>query len=101
MKLLNAAILDQTHDTGDEVQDKLITASEVHCKISLELRKIVKFLEQYSNSGPSLENANSALLDNLKMPKYNLPSFDGQYQNWSPFFEQFMAYVDGSTTPPD
>ena len=38
---------------------------------------------------------------NLKMPKFNLPSFDGEYQNWTPFFEQFMASVDGSTTLPD
>ena len=104
-ELLNAAILEQTPDTDEEVQDELITASEFHCKISLELRKIVKFLEQFNNSGPSLENANSAMVSNsssnLKMPKFNLPSFDGQYQNWTPFFEQFMASVDGSTTLPD
>ena len=24
---------------------------------------------------------------NLKMPKFNLPSFDRQYQNWTPFFD--------------
>ena len=36
-ELLNPATLEQTPDTDEEVQDELITASEFHCKISLEL----------------------------------------------------------------
>ena len=104
-ELLNATILEQTPDTDEEVHDELITASEFHCKITLELRKIVKFLDQFNNSGPSLENANSAMVSNsssnLKTSKFNLSTFDRQYQNWTPFFEQFMASADGSTTLPD
>ena len=38
---------------------------------------------------------------NLEMPNFKLPSFDGQYQKLTPFYEQFMASVSGSTTPPD
>ena len=105
-ELLNAAILEQTPDADDEVQEELINASEFHCKISFELKRIVKFLEQFVEPGPSLENAPapasaSPNCASLKMPKFSLPNFDGQYQNWTPFYERFMASVDSSKTLPD
>ena len=106
-ELLNAAILEQTPDADDEVQEELINASEFHCNISFELKRIVKFLEQFVEPGPSLENAPAAAgasancASSLKMPKFSLPNFDGQYQNWTPFYEQFMASVDSSKTLPD
>ena len=53
-ELLNAAILEQTPNTDDEVQEELINASEFHCKTSFELKRIVKFLEQFVEPGPSL-----------------------------------------------
>ena len=103
-ELLNAAILEQTPDADDEVQEELINASEFHCKISFELKRIVKFLEQFVEPGPSLENAPaptsaSPNCASLKMPKFSLPNFNGQYQNWTPFYEQFMASVDSSKLP--
>ena len=104
-ELLNAAILEQTPDADDEVQEELNNASEFPCKTSSELERIVKFLEQFVEHGPSLENAaapasaSANCASSLKMPKFSLPDFDGQYQNWTPFFEQFMA--SSSKTLPD
>ena len=35
------------------------------------------------------------------MPKFDLPKFDGKYENWTPFHEQFMASVDSNASLPD
>ena len=73
-------------------------------KYHLSFRK-VKFLEQFNNCGPCLENVTSTMVSNsssnLKIAKFNLASFDGEYQNWTLFFEQFTTSVNGSTTLPN
>ena len=35
------------------------------------------------------------------MPKIDLPKFDGKYENWTPFHEQFMASVDSNASLPE
>ena len=84
-ELLNALILEQP-------------SSEFHCKKSLELRKIVKILEQFNNSGHSLENANSEMISNsssnLKKPKqYRIYRNSTISSRLSKFHNSFRFYL--------
>ena len=78
--LLSAVILEQNADTIQQVQDELITETDIHCKITLERRQIFNLLELINSFDASLENADSTMVSDsswyLKMPKYKTPFFD-------------------------
>ena len=37
----------------------------------------------------------------VKMPKYDLPKFSGQYKDWIPFHDQSKSAVDKNVSIPD
>ena len=101
---LNAAIWDQTPSTDPEMENELMAAEEFHMKILTQINKIKKFLAQHNTpTVGTLDNASSSRSgsNNLKMPKFDLPKFDGKYEKWTPFHEQFMTSVDSNANLPD
>ena len=89
-----------------EIED----ADDFENKVGTQLDRISIFLEQFEIQDPVLTAAfitptststSSSTTVHLKMPKFDLPKFNGQYKGWTPFYEQFLASVDSNTAFPD
>ena len=107
---LNAAALQITPDTDNEMEKEIEDADDFENKIGTQLERISSFLEQFEVQDPVLTAAftaptststSSPTTGHLKMPKFDLPKFNGQYKGWTPFYEQFLASVDSNTVIPD
>ena len=73
-------------------------------KILTQINKIKRFVAQHNTpTVGTFDNASSSrsVSNNLKMPMFDLPKFDGKYENWKPFHEQFMASVDSNASLPN
>ena len=79
-------------------------------KIRTLIKTIDNFLQQLETPDPTLATAVAATTSStgtasgtghLKMPKFDLPKFDGQYTKWVPFYDQFIASVDNNSSIPD
>ena len=105
---LNSAALERTPDTDSDLEKEIEDAEDFENKIGTQLERISSFLEQFEVSDSAVTAAinasptsSSSTTGNLKMPKFDLPKFKGHYKDWTPFYEQFMAAVDSSTTIAD
>ena len=107
---LNAAILEKTPDEDAAVEQEFVNAEEFEERIRTLIKTIDNFLQQLEKPDPALVTAVAATTSStgtasgtghLKMPKFDLPKFDGQYTKWVPFYEQFIASVDSNSSIPD
>ena len=105
---LNSAALERTPDTDSVLEKEIEDAEDFENKIGTQLERISSFLEQFEVSDSAVTAAinasptsSSSTTGNLKMPKFDLQKFKGHYKDWTPFYEQFMASVDSSTTIAD
>ena len=105
---LNSAALERTPDTDSDLEKEIVDAEDFENKIGTQLERISSFLEQFEVSDFAVTAAinasptsSSSTTGKLKMPKFDLPKFKGHYKDWTPFYEQFMASVDSSTTIAD
>ena len=95
---LNQAIWGRTGNTESEIEEEMILAEEFHLKILTQINKIKRFLSYFETSQAETSHSTAASplthSNSLKMPKFNLPTFDGSYEKWTPFYEPFMASVE-------
>ena len=85
-----------------EMEDEMMAAEEFHMKILTQINRIKRFLVQHnSRTVGTLDDASGTVSNVLKMPKFDLPKYDGKYENWTSFHEQFMASVDSNASLPD
>ena len=105
---LNSAALERTPDTDSDLEKEIEDAEDFENKIGTQLERISSFSEHIEVSDSAVTAAFNAsptssfsTTGNLKMPKFDLPKFKGHYKDWTPFYEQFMASVDSSTTIAD
>ena len=105
---LNSAALERTTDTDSDLEKEIEDAEDFENKIGTQLERISSFLDQFEVSDSAVAAAinasptsSSSTTGNLKMPNFDLPKFKGHYKDWTPFYEQFMASVDSSTTIAD
>ena len=101
---LNEAIWGQTGNTESEMEEEMIAAEEFHLKILTQINKVIRFLSYFDTSQAETSHStatNSTPPSSLKMPKFNLPTFDGSYEKWTPFYEQFMASLDSHANLPN
>ena len=80
---LNEAIWGQTGNTESEMEEEMIAAEEFHLKILTQINKVKRFLSYFDTSQAETSHptaTNSTPPSSLKMPKFNLPTFDGSYE---------------------
>ena len=101
---LNEAIWSQTGNTESEMEEEMIAAEEFHLEILTRINKVKRFLSYFDTSQDetfhSTPTSHLTSPSSLKMPKFNLPTFDGSYEKWTPFYEHFMAAVDSHANLP-
>ena len=105
---LHCSALERTPDTDSDLEKENEDAEDFENKIGTKLERISRFFEQFEVSDSAVTAAinasptsSSSTTGNLKMPKIDFPKFKSHYNDWTPFYEQFMASVDSSTTIAD
>ena len=95
----------------DEIEDDMERSNDYDSKLALSIQKAMgKLAETNCHQREIPEEAtgspistNSRLQDNgrLKLPKLDLPKFDGSYSQWASFSDLFNGALDSSTTLTD
>ena len=107
-QFLNAAILEKCSHDDNEMENEINLAEEFEERIQCQLKAVERILSQFDEPDAALAAAIAApavstpstITSTIKMPKLNLPKFNGNYKEWIPFHEQFFASVDRNTTLP-
>ena len=81
-------------DSEQEMMEDINAAASLREAVTAVLVRASKVL---SDSGDSVSR--SSMSDNLKLPKLELPKFDGSVLQWQSFWECFEASVDNSDLP--
>ena len=91
---LNAALVEVTPDNDADMERELEDAENAERKSGTLLEAVSRFLEQFEETDASLApiqeptNATSnSHSSHIKMPKFDLPKFNGEYKKWVPFYE--------------
>ena len=105
-QFLNAAILEKCSHDDNELENEINLAEEFEERIQCQLKAVERILSQFDEPDTALAVALAApavstpstISSTIKMPKFNLPKFNGNYKEWIPFHEQFCASVDRNAT---
>ena len=89
------------------MERELEDAENAERRSGTRLEEVSRILGQFAGTDSSLaalqestyvtSNSHS---NHIKMPKFDLPKFNGEYKKWIPFYEQFMASVDSNPNIP-
>ena len=99
LEAIGASIYDHTNGE-DEIEKELTTQAEISGKIiGIEVHletHIAKIRKQatgeHSSQQPSIQPSNQ-VPDEKGLPLLSLPKFSGDYKEWRPFYDQFLAAV--------
>ena len=96
----NAAVLNLTPDTDADMKKKVEDAEKFETKIGAQLEEVSSCVERFEIADPVLTTAatSNPTIGSLKMPNFELPKFSGQYKDWTPFREHFVASVHANKT---
>ena len=98
---LNDEIIQQADENEIEAELELIDKKDFEFrKLKKQLEHIIDSFNQTQNEG-SESNHSVGVSSHLKLPKLDLPKFDGNYQNWTPFFDLFNGSVDSNDGLPE
>ena len=102
---LNLEILDLTENTDDQMEAEIVHQDEIDMKLNSLTRKIESWLSanftvQESPPEDSLSSVSSHREKNIRLPRIELPTFDGAYKDWVPFYDMFKGTVDNHASLP-
>ena len=102
--IINDQIIQAANE--DDIDAEMETIDEKDFEFRMLQLKLEKFVAKNSSDNPTenydgTESVHSQTASNLKLPKFDLPKFDGKYQNWTPFLDLFKGAVDSNDTLPD
>ena len=105
---LNAAIIEVTPDNEADMEKELEDAENFERKNGTLIKAVSRILEQFEETDatsltPLQEPTNATSNSHnshIKMLKFDLPKFNGEYNKWVPFYEQFLASVDNNPSIP-
>ena len=83
----------------DKLAEDLEKSAIFRDNFSVVRAKLQWQLARGARGGPSAELNGSAAQARLRLPKLDLPHFDGDVQKWEPFWQSFECAVDGSELP--
>ena len=105
LKKLNPKILAKTEDVGNAIEDEMVEANDIMNTTLILMRKLNEIIEKCEENDDEAELAPSVSPRShgvsLKLPKVDLPKFNGQYKNWTPFIDLFNNAVDNNGSLPD
>ena len=102
--IINDQIIQAANEDDTDAEMEIIDEKDFEFRM-LQL-KLEKFVAKNSSDNPTenydgTESVHSQTASNLKLPKFDLPKFDGKYRNWTPFLDLFKGAVDSNDTLPD
>ena len=103
LKAKNSAI-EMLIDNADELDADMAECDDHESKLLLVVQNIDDKLaakdahdNRLAQTTPRTNLANNASANALKLPKFELPSFSGEYSSWTSFYDLFNSSVDSST----
>lgn len=88
--------IEETADPGQEYD-----TFELHCSDILNrLQQEIDKLESKSKNNTEHDSPPS-IKDRSRLPRINLPSFSGLYEEWRPFYDTFDSLIHADTSIPD
>ena len=91
----------------DEIEAAITTSADLNDQIFINFETIKRFLQNFNQCVEStgINTASSSLTlnsnanrINTRLPKMNLPTFSGNYKNWTSFFDLFTSSIDSNST---
>ena len=88
--IINDQIIQAANEDDIDAEMEIIDEKDFEFRM-LQL-KLKKFVAKNSSDNPTenydgTESVHSQTASNFKLPKFDLPKFDGKYQNWTPFLD--------------
>ena len=91
----------------DEIEAAITSSADLNDQIFINIDTIKRFLHNFNQTAESTGVSTSASShtmnsnanrNNTRLPKLNLPTFSGNYKNWTSFFDLFTSSVDSNST---
>lgn len=89
----------------DDMKPSTLEMDELYLQVSTNLKQSLKENPDSSYLNASLLQAQphtqSRFHQNVKLPRISIPTFDGNYQEWIPFYDAFSSLIDSNPDEPD
>ena len=91
----------------DEIEAAITSSADLNDQIFINIDTLKRFLHNFNQTAESTGVSTSASShtmnsnanrNNTRLPKLNLPTFSGNYKNWTSFFDLFTSSVDSNST---
>ena len=96
---LNLEILNGTENTEEAMEAEIFTQDENDVRLKSLMKQMRKWLTGLSDSTDD-DDGSIHRETNVRLPRIELPTFDGQYKDWKSFFDMFKGTVHDHPTLP-
>ena len=100
---INLEILNGTENTDEALEAEINTQDENYVKLKGVLKQMKKWLAEHSvsNDDDDSSSISSVHRENIVwLPRFELPTFDGQYKDLKTFYDMFKGMVHDHPTLP-
>ena len=95
---LNLEILNGTENTEEAMEAEIFTQDEKDVRLKSLMKQMRKWLTGLSDNTDD-DDGSIHRENNVRLPRIELPTFDGQYKDWKTFFDMFKGTVHDPTLP--
>ena len=99
----NLEILNGTENTDEALEAEINTQDENDSQLKGLLKQMKKWLSEHSVSNDDDDSSSVSSIhreNNVRLPRIELPTFDGQYKDWKTFYDMFKGTVHDHPTLP-
>ena len=90
---INLKVLDATETSDEALETEIFKQDEIETEVKSLMKSIQKWITEHTSDVDETSSLGSNHRDNVRLPRIELPSFDGQYEDWKTFFDMFKGTV--------
>ena len=103
---INLEILNDTENTEEALEAEIVIQDENSTKLKGLIKSMQKWISEHTVDATDDETSSissshpSHRENNVRLPRIEVPTFDGQYKDWKTFFDMFKGTVHNQPTLP-
>ena len=97
---INLKILDATETSEEALEAEIFKQDEIETEVTSLMKSIQKWITEHTFDVDETSSLGSNHRDEVRLPRKELPSFDGQYKDWKKFFDMFKGTVHEQQSSP-